>query len=94
LTSTDLGANSDVGWRFRSIRRLVSKSEDLHGSRASKLYTTRLAPTPHDHPERNYQVRNNAGQKHRLRGMTHVAQRGDDVIVEFESFEFFCVGNP
>jgi hypothetical protein len=40
----------------------------------------------------NYQFRHENGGKYRAHGITHVTEIGGEVIVEFESFGFFCVG--
>jgi hypothetical protein len=39
-----------------------------------------------------YQFRNDAGDKYRFRGILHVTEHGDDVIVEFEKISESCVG--
>ncbi len=39
-----------------------------------------------------YQFRNDAGDRYRLRGISHVTAHGGEVIVEFNNFDFSCLG--
>jgi hypothetical protein len=40
----------------------------------------------------NYQFRHEDGSKYRVHGITHVTELDGEVIVEFESFNFNCLG--
>ncbi len=40
-----------------------------------------------------YVFRNDAGEKYRWRNVAHVTAHGGEVIVEFNNFDFSCLGN-